>query len=512
MLTFTIVEKNTNYIENLTNDYYKIPDFYIQESIIHVLSSTISGNDTIINFFNKLISSDKYLTAKSIRRIADYLGDPRSYITWNRKNLYNYDANSSISADLRCLLFNIESFDKDSFPIKCKDISDKIPEYRCFLATDKHKIKEINDYLHSNYSCVCTGDCKGSSVFPKIVIDEINSIAKIVPLDKPSFYQSFEKVLNYIFDYYDISDYKIIDKMHREEFEHSVFAKFFDIATGIYYGSLMCNYYTQEFNITDKTIGYNVYDPLPDREEIYLTFPIPTHNHNIELLGDIVANSLDSPQNKDIGWVKDIEISKRNVINLLNPVNKGKNDWILLAGIVSFSDNPGYNELYHIYCCTSAVETLTDFQSSGHLTIEAEKYIGNLKSYSENNYKPWLCKHIQNTGFYFNDVFEETTLILPPSEIIKHFNLHLNISDFSWRNENNEKIILCNNNKHSYYHDRISGTVFMRKDYYDKFLQEHKIKFFAYTEKCIPREKYKNVPKLHLEIFEGKIVKEFTPN
>ena len=84
----------------------------------------------------------------------------------------------------------------------------------------------------------------------------------------------------------------------------------------------------------------------------------------------------------------------------------------------------------------------------------------------------------------------------------------MNVSDLSWENEDREKIILCNNNRNSYYSDPIGGTVFIRKDYYDKYVKSHRIKYFAFTERFIPETGFANKTSLHFEIVDGCIVKE----
>ena len=71
-----------------------------------------------------------------------------------------------------------------------------------------------------------------------------------------------------------------------------------------------------------------------------------------------------------------------------------------------------------------------------------------------------------------------------------------------------EKVIICNNNKNLYYRDPIGGTVFIRKDYLNKFLEGHTVKYFAFTERFIPETGYADETSLHFEIVNGKIVKE----
>ena len=80
--------------------------------------------------------------------------------------------------------------------------------------------------------------------------------------------------------------------------------------------------------------------------------------------------------------------------------------------------------------------------------------------------------------------------------------------NLSWETQDKEKVIICNNNKNSYYRDPIGGTVFIRKDFLDKFLEEHTVKYFAFTERLIPETGYADETSLHFEIINGKIVKE----
>lgn len=172
-------------------------------------------------------------------------------------------------------------------------------------------------------------------------------------------------------------------------------------------------------------------------------------------------------------------------------------------------NNTRWRDTYDIWCCSSEEETINDDGNARYLTIELEEYWDELKDYPENEYKPWLCKSIKSISSQ-SDIFDETSLILPPAEIIKYFDLQLNVSDLSWETQSKEKIILCNNNKNSYYRDSIGGTVFIRKDYYDKYVQSHSIKYFAFAERYIPETGCADVTSLHFEIVDGCIVKEIS--
>ncbi len=250
-------------------------------------------------------------------------------------------------------------------------------------------------------------------------------------------------------------------------------------------------------------------------EDVIITAPIPTYQDFIERLGDYAINSLELPVLRDVHWVQDVELTRRNVLHLLEKIELKHQEWVILACRVSLHEEDKYDtrwrDTYDLWCCTSENETINDDGNARYLTIELEEYFGELKSYPDNTLKPWLCKGVKNINGQ-SEVFEETSLVLPPSEIISFFNLKLNVSDLSWENQDREKVIICNNNKNSYYRDPIGGTVFIRKDYFDRFLEAHTVKYFAFTERLIPETGYADETSLHFEIINGKIVKEIKNN
>ena len=512
-LLYEVVSKNSGYIDILIAEYDKILDLYIQEAVIYVLSQMHQDKQIIIAFYNKAISTQESLSAKSIRRIATYLGNPYAFITWSRKDLYRYNKNAQVSDYLSDILFLVDLMNKNFLPFRYWG-KDHIDMHTRFLANKKFEIKEINDYLSKKYACVSGGECSGWTEFEKRIIPEIESIAKIETVDINSFLQCFEQVLRYVFEYYEtLADSKSMN-IREEDFIHSVYMKCVDIATGLYYGSLMCNHYTNQFatyNNYQNSIGYEVYDPLEYGEDVIITAPIPTFQDYIEKLGDYIINALEQPIPRDISWVKDVELTRRNVLHLMETVKVKKQEWVLIAGRISLHEEEKHDtkwrDTYDIWCCSSDNETIGDDGNARYLTIELEEYLGELKAYPENDEKPWLCKSVKNIASQ-SDIFEETSLVLPPSEIINFFDLELNVSDLSWETQAKEKVILCNNNRNSYYSDSIGRTVFIRKDYYDRYVQSHCIKYFAFAERFIPETGYSEETSLHFEIKNGQIIKE----
>lgn len=516
-LLYEVVSKNGGYVDRLIIEYDRIFDFYIQEAVIYVLSQIKDNNGKILEFFTEIIEKQDDLTAKSIRRISTYFGNPYSYIKWNRKNLFIYNKNAVVSDYLNDILFHVDLMNKDFLPFRYWG-KDHIDMYTRFLINDKHDIEKINDYLCGKYSCVSNGECNGWMAFEKRIMPEIKPMAEIETMDMNSFLESFETVFRYVFDYFSIPSDRKSMNMREEDFFHSVYMKCVDIATGLYYGSLMCNYYTNQFatyNNNQNSIGYEVYDPLEYGEDVIITAPIPTYQDFIERLGDYAINSLELPVLRDVHWVQNVELTRRNVLHLLEKIELKHQEWVILACRVSLHEEDKYDtrwrDTYDLWCCTSENETINDDGNARYLTIELEEYFGELKSYPDNTLKPWLCKDVKNINSQ-SEVFEETSLVLPPSEIVSFFNLKLNVSDLSWENQDKEKVIICNNNKNSYYREPIGGTVFIRKDYFDKFLEGHTVKYFAFTERLIPETGYADETSLHFEIINGKIVKEIKNN
>ena len=76
-------------------------------------------------------------------------------------------------------------------------------------------------------------------------------------------------------------------------FQNSIFMKCVDVAIGICYGSLMCNYFTNEFatyNNYQNSIGYEGYNPIEYGEDVYIATSVTTYQDFIEKLEDMVVN------------------------------------------------------------------------------------------------------------------------------------------------------------------------------------------------------------------------------
>lgn len=144
-----------------------------------------------------------------------------------------------------------------------------------------------------------------------------------------SFFESYEVIIKKLFNHYQVTNKKTERHMREEDFHDSVYMKCVDIATGLYYGSLMCNYYTNQFatyNNNQRNIGYEVYDPLEYGEEVALTSPVPTYQDFVERLGEYIIKNIEVPDAKDLIWAKNVKLTRKNVLNLLKPLEIKHNE------------------------------------------------------------------------------------------------------------------------------------------------------------------------------------------
>lgn len=512
-ILYEVVRQNMEFKNVLISEYKNILDPYIKESVIYVLANYLQDDSDIIIFFKEVVDNDSQLMAKSIKRISIYLKDKYGYIKWNRRNFYKFENGVDISEIMDNILFKMNLLNKNFLPFRYWG-KDHIDMHTKFLSVEKQEVFHFNKFLEEKYNCVKNGECNGSMVFEKQMQANHGINFKDQVLDQNSFFCSYEKVLENIFTLFQESYNKNEDYMREEEFANSLFMKCIDIGTDIYYGSLMCNYYTNEFatyNNYQESIGYEVYDPIEYDEDVYIATPIPTYQGFVERLGDMILNRINIPVKKDEKWVKNPVITRENLLAFINPVEDKGTEWIMISGRISIHEDikgeSKWKDTYDIWCCTSEIETICDDGNARYLTIELDDYCGNLDDYKNCCLKPWLCKDVKNIN-YHSDIFDNTSLVLPPADLISYFSLRPIYSDVSWINKNGDVVIVCNNNKNSYYTDPIGGTAFMRKDYYDEYIKKHTLKYFAFTEKYIPETGYADETSLHFEIRNGTIIKE----
>lgn len=513
-IMFEIVQESPELIKNIISIYEKIEDDYIKDTIIFVLSSCTKTAETE-EFFDKVLKNPKFLLAKSIRRISSYLGEPHSYINLNKQNMYSV-GHKEVSESFEHILFSIDIMDKDLLPFRFRSRK-SVELHRPFLLTPKQTIHKLNKELEQKFPCVKDGYCNGSMVLERNI-----EKAKLVPIEKDvidhtTFLSSMEQVFRETFSKYGVPfDEDKFRRSYDRGFSTSILKKCTCISIDIFFGSLMCNYYIDEFatysNI-NNSIGYEIYDPIEYEEELNIKSPLPIFQPQIEKMCNKLTTKVSIPEQKDEKWWRDLDITKENILNILKPFKYKGEWWVVLACRISLQDpNKNYiwKDTYDLFACSSTKETLKNDGNERYLTIEIPKYNGNLLEYNNCAEQPWKCKSVSSIA-YASNVFDDTHLILPPAEIISTLNLSLNLKEMRWENKDKEGIIYCNNNKASYYNDPVVGAVFIKKDAYEKFVKTKPIKYFVYADRLIENKGYCSETSFHFEIINGEIVKEY-PN
>lgn len=510
-LLYETVRINPEFIKVLIELFPQIRDFYIRNAIIETLYYHKS-NDSIIQFFTRLKNDYNYISAHDIALIASYLEEPESYIRWNKRNLYK-KTTRVISDEFESLLLSIDMYNKDllHFRYWSKNKIDNL--FPCFINANKTDVCKLNSFLEDNYSCVKNGECNGTSIFEQYVFTKIQK--KYPKLPTISFLKSFERIVFSINKLYSYSE-KDDKEVGYYNFGNSIQKKLICIAQDIFYGSLMCNYFTEDFasyNNASKSIGFEIYNPIGYKSGDNFTAPVPVYNQKIEKMQDLALCNIDISMEKNEIWVKDAELTKHNVLTIIySPIKFEKREWILLATQIFLKDGKKdiseWRDNYNISCCVSNDFELHGDEDDRYLTIEHRDYKGLLDDYCFINSEKSLCKKPGEISYQTN-IFDETNLLLPPAKLIRDLQLSPNYKNLSWINKSGEEIIVCNNSKSSYYKDSIKSSIFIRKDIFDDYVKDNAIKYFVYTERLIGGHSYEDNTNFHLEIQNGKIVKEF---
>lgn len=88
-----------------------------------------------------------------------------------------------------------------------------------------------------------------------------------------------------------------------------------------------------------------------------LLLPVPTYQDFVERLGEYIIKNIEVPDAKDLIWAKNVKLTRKNVLNLLKPLEIKHNEWVMLAGRISLHEDDKYEtkwrDTYDIWCCTS---------------------------------------------------------------------------------------------------------------------------------------------------------------
>lgn len=501
-LIFEILNCNNKYISRLIRFYKNVDDGYIHESIIHVLSSLKRGNKEIEKFF-KQVNNNVMINIKILYYINIYLYEEEDYTKYKKINLLNETDNKKDPHICRFLsrVFYANKYDYDFLGFN--GYSDKIQFTTKFLDERKDKILKVNKYIKDNYSCLDTIDCCDSYYFKKMFIDGKFKIRnKLIKFNK--IYMAWQKLFKKYLKTYNIKIKDLDNLVVYEELEKGLVYKLLDISISEITGSLTCNYFTDQFEIYSSHKGYqqNLYNMYDEKSELF--YPISVYNEKVEVLDNKIMKKIYLPEIKDLNWVNDEKIGMKNILQIINPIEYDHEDWLLIYGKFRFdekSNNHYGAEWIDTYIINFAINenyNLTFNPNMDRLyTIETKKFVGNIYDICGKFYSQTTSMNNSNE---YRDEFLSTDFNIPPTTIINEFHLHYNKSTSSWNNEHNEEVVLVNNNEGIWYKNGATGTIYLKKKYYDSLVKKYKCKYFAFTEKFRPETGYSKESALQIQI------------
>lgn len=509
-LVFEITNTYPEYINKLISIYDEVKDEHIQEMVIQVLSSLKKNNKIIKKFFNRINIKD-FCNIKNLYFISKYLYGKENYEKMEKTN-YLLDTDKRIDSNILKFLhriFFIYKYDYDFFGFETYNSSIRFQTK--FMKEERKAVIKVNRFIKNNFKCLNNNDCN-STYFKENFIDKKFSINEEVIEDRV-IYLAWQKIFKRYMKKYNIK-IKDLDDIHvYEEDKKGIIYKALELSLSKTNGSMTCNYFTNDFEIYGDYKGYqfNLYDKYDEKAEIY--YPVAVFNQDIENLDNKTLKKIVIPEKKNIKWVKDSELSLNNIKKIIEPITYKNEKYYMLYGSVRLdekSDDEYGNSWIDTYIINLAIDE--DYNLCGvssedrKYTIDTNKYRGNLEDYKSKSYK-------MSTSLYsssdLSNVYVTTDFNLPPAIIIKEFDLHYNKFSSSWNDVNEEKIILVNNNEGMWYRKGCSGTLYIKKKYYDILIKNHNYKYFCFTEKYHPKTGYCQDSALQVQINSDCSIKKY---
>ncbi len=483
--------------------YKKVNDYYIKKGIIHILTKLPKDKYTI-KFLKRVYKSKKELDAENIYRIAKFFNKEHNTPIIHKKNLYKTLPKNTVvdeRFDLSRIINVADLYEKyllkfERYPSEKNTISLN----KNFIINKSNSIKKYNRKLNKKFDCIKdSGYCK-YSVFSEMIRDNMYNI-NIKKVDSKRMFLVYQGIFKdiakkYRYDYLKEERFDI----HINPFENSMLKKILLISQDILLGSLMTNYYTEEFSIfnDDITLGYKSFSYIDYNEEkIYLTTPISPYNELIDKLNNLKCEEIGLYEQRNYDWFKDVQISK-NVCSILMKEIKYKNEsWSLIGGCIHKFIPNELNESYSCYMGINPKHYLDGFENSNELTIINKDYYGNIYDYKNEIYH----KNMNIHSFQSNSLdIKESYMVFPPPELVKILKLHYDSKLSSWNDDNNNIIILCDNNQKKYYEYPMSGAVYIKTSVLNNLKRNNTIVYWCYTEKLFGKYGWNQDASLHIQL------------
>lgn len=509
-LIFEIILKNDKYIKVLKIMYSKINDEFIREGIIQILCSQNHNNIGIKRFINKINTSD-LLNFRSLYYISKYLYNNENYTQFNKENVLNKNYlrkrdENIFSFFKKTIMFNSSEYNFLGFERYSEKIKYQIP----FIKTDKNIIKKVNNYVQRKYNCQTY--CYYTEILRKDILKNIFGNINENIIDDYDVYFAWQEIFKNELKKYNIKTKELNNMVSYIDEAKNVAYKILEIANNKLVGSLASNYFTKEFIIDKNCIkGYVIYYFEHYSEIIDLYSPITIFSEDIDHLNNMIIKKIDIPCNDKISkeWSENEELSLENFKRIIQPIEFKNKSWIIIYGSIKIKKDNSKKLLWSDdYIVNLAInekfELTEDSSIDRKYTIETLCYDGNIQDYISQDYTQTTSLSKNN---FWNNFFIESDFNMPPSIIVKEFNLKYCNKQSAWINENNEVVVYVSNNKDSWYRNGVTGSIFIEEKYYHMLKQKHDLKYFAFTERYY--NGYSDDSSLEIEYYNDNKIKYY---
>ena len=514
-IVYDIAYKKDLFIDFLMDNYYKIYDLYIKKGIIHVLTK-LSKSRKVTLFIEQVYNDKEELDAEIIHRTATYLNKETEYQLLNKKNINDViSKNKTVDKKLNLnhIIFMAVAYEKNVLKFERFSGKNTLSLYKCFIINNNVEIKNYNEELQKKFSCIKNdGYCK-YSIGDSILKEKMKPI-DIITLDSERmfilFQEIFKKECN-IYEYDCYTEEKF--DMHLNKFEDSLLKKILLLSQDILLGSLMTNYYTEEFCIynDEKTLGYKNYSYIEfDEEKFYLISPVSPYNELIDKLNTKLCETIELYNKKDYWWFKSKKKSIENCCKMMQPIIYDNNSWSLIGGAIHLFIDNYLNVSYTCFMAFNPREKLVGDENSRKLTIENKTYYGCINDYMFENYSKNMM--IPNFESFSKDI-KDTFLAFPSPNLIRYLKLRYNFETSSWDDRDGNHIIICDNNNKTFYRYPVTGAIYIKTNILNELKKKNNIVYWCFTEKLYKKYGWNEKASLHLELDpNGMVKKEFNNN
>lgn len=494
---------NSELKKELISNYKVIKDYYIKNGIIHILTKLPRDNN-VEKFLKKIYRAKDELDAENIYRIAKYFNAESSIPTIHKQNLYKKLPRETIVDDklnLGNIIFMADFYEKSLLKFETYPTSNNtLSLNQNFIINSPNAIRKYNKKLNRKFDCIMDdGYCK-YSIGGKKLQDRMYKI-DIKSIDIEKFFLVYQEIFKRVSRQYNY-DYLSEEKFdsHINRFCNSLLKKILLISQNILLGSLMTNYYTEEFSIfnDEVTLGYRHFSYMNyDEENINLTAPISPYNELIDKLNDKICEKIGLYDERNYEWFEDVQLSKDICSKLTKEIIYNGESWSLIGGCINRFVSNEISESYSCYMAINPTCYLDGSEDSRKLTIENEYYYGNVDDYKNINYD----KNMKIPSFQHNSIdIKESGLSFPSPKLVRLLNLKYDPKVSSWNDEKGNLIILCDNNPKQYFKYPIYGSIYIKTSVLNELKKNNIIVYWCYTEKLYGKYGWNDDASLHIQL------------